>query len=84
MIDLPTAPRLVPAFCPNAVTCLAKLRQELQATGSWPAVEVPAALLLADVCQALGLNMSDQQAVLGVDGAAYLEAVANTPIILAH
>jgi hypothetical protein len=84
MIDLPATPRLVPPIHLNPVAGLAKLRQELEATGSWPEVEVPAALLLADVCQALGLNLSDQQVVLGAEGTAYFEAVLNAPIVLAH
>ena len=80
MIDLPTLPRLMSVASTNATARLADLRQELETTGDWPKIEVSAALLLADVCHALGLNDADLQTVLGADGLAHANAIVNTPI----
>ena len=83
MIDLSSLPRLTPMVYPNAAAGLVKLRRELEATGDWPGLETPAVLLLADVCQALGLSDADRQAVLGAEGAAYVEAVTKASLYLA-
>jgi hypothetical protein len=82
MIDITTLPRLVIPTGLNVAAKLAGLRCELESTGSWPGLEISAALLLADVCQALGLSEADQQSVLGASGMTYVKAVVNAPLRL--
>lgn len=47
---------------------------------SWAAMEIPAGLMLADVCDALGLDAVQQRDVLGDAATAFLEAVQDTRI----
>ncbi len=42
-------------------------------TLAWPEVELPAGLMLADICDALGLTEDQQRRVLGEVGALFLE-----------
>jgi len=60
---------------------LRRLRQALEhgTEGEpWAAVELPAGLLLADVCDALGLSDDQRRDVLGDAGAAFVEGIQET------
>ena len=82
MIHIPALPQLSPPASSSAVKRLTELRRELETTGKWPELEIPAVLLLIDICQAPGLSEADRQVVLGARGVAYFEAVATTPMHL--
>jgi hypothetical protein len=47
------------------------------------AAEVPAGLLLSDVCEALGLEDSERREVLGKKGARFVDDVLGAPVKLA-
>lgn len=55
---------------------LTRYRRELEqgtAPEAWSEVELPAGLMLADVCDALGLSDEQRQKVLGDAGMVFLE-----------
>jgi hypothetical protein len=54
----------------------------MEATGtSICELSAPAVLLLADVCNALGLDESDQRLVLGEGAATWLEQWGSSPVL---
>lgn len=67
----------------DSVQRLAALRQELESgVGKLHQIEVPAMLLLADVCNALGLNRSEKHLVLGRDNARFLDELSRATVRL--
>ena len=69
----------------TSVQSLAQLRQEMEATGvTLCELTLPSVLLLADVCDALGLDARARRAVLGDEAIAWLEAWANTSVFPNH
>ena len=61
---------------------LIELRQLIEEEADLCEVEVPAVLLLSDVCIALDMEEVDRLEVLGPRGASYVEALANGQISL--
>ncbi len=64
----------------TVVTALKKLREELE-EGTGRGIDdlvMLVALLLSDVCAALGLAPGEQEIVLGPNGAAFVEAFLST------
>ena len=59
---------------------LRALRQEMEGDGSIAEVEVPAVLLLDDVCSALELPQTERVWVLGDGGMAFVESVKETTV----
>jgi hypothetical protein len=67
----------------GVVSRLSALRRELEAgAGRLSEIELPAVLLLFDVCNALGLSEAQQREVLGAEGARYIEALGRVPVML--
>jgi hypothetical protein len=69
----------------NIKQLLIALREEMEeSTGEAISIigDIPPALLLADVCRALGLEDHERCEVLGKYGVTYLENVQNAPVQL--
>lgn len=74
MLDLIAPMKLVPASSASPVEQLRRLRQEIEAgAGCLEQVDLNAALLLADVCAALGIGDADRRAVLGTRATRFVE-----------
>jgi len=62
---------------------LARFRKRLQHDAQpepWAELELPAGLVLADICDALGLSEEQRGEVLGEEGAAFVGALQETHI----
>ncbi len=55
------------------VARLSRIREDLQTIETWPEVHVDGALLLLDVCEALGLDHESTALVLGQEAAQYVQ-----------
>lgn len=67
----------------HIVQKLATLRQQIEkGTARLSEIDLPAALLLYDVCKVIGLTLSDQRKVLGRDGTRYVKMFFDVPIKL--
>ena len=59
------------------------LRREVEqgtAPETWAEIELPVGLLIADVCDALGLSKDQQNQVMGDAGVLFLKTVQNTQV----
>lgn len=71
----------VPRVGVDVAERLAALRAEMEADGDkLMLVEVPAALLLADVCDLFGLTDAERERVLGLEGVSFVDGVKDTKI----
>lgn len=62
---------------------LRRFRERLEGDAGnepWELLEVPAALVLADVCDALGLDPGQRREVLGAAGTAFLEELREATV----
>jgi hypothetical protein len=64
---------------------LKRLREEFECDGTSIAdIEIPAALLISDVCQTLGLEDWERREVLGPDAARYVDCVKDVRVRLSQ
>ncbi len=78
-IDVLPLPRLV-RVGPSIVKRLATLRRELEESAELTKMQVPAALMLSDVCAALDLGPEERREVLGEKAEAAIVEWQDTPI----
>ncbi len=79
--------KLDPKGHQKLIAALMALREELEAGCDeelWPHIELNAALLLSDVCKAIGLESRETALVLGERGMQFVLETKDSPVIHSH